>query len=334
MGHLLRTFIFARLSVLGCLAISSSDDRNRLEILPTAASRILRHEERQKQPSSLIQSASTPLELDPQVMGDIQSTTEIVQSGAGPTTTAIYAYGQGPAAGPAPNAIDLTPAPPSYYEPGPPGIPGPPGPPGPPGDPGPAEGYIYEPANETNHTGPLLTSEAGAGNTTSNATYQNLGVHTQSGYEIRGPQGAKGSKGLPGDKGDIGSQGFEGTMGDRGTTGPPGPRGARGKTGKSQHVDAPPKTWLYYAFAANGAFAILVLIVSYLEFVSNVHPFRYCFGGECCSEKCGGCGESFNGCCHSLTCGCCCRPRKKSMESDNWEGEGYGENYGGYEQKG
>lgn len=280
-------------------------------------------------PSALIQGAqqNTPLELEPSIAGQQASTTEIVQSGLGPTITAIYAVGGGPLGGPASNARDLTPAPPEYYEPGPPGPPGVAGPPGPPGDPGPVE---FENGTIDNESSPFLHNSAGGGAETTAIPLSN---YTQSGYEVRGPPGETGPPGYAGETGPIGSIGLEGDIGSRGWTGIPGPKGQRGLAGKRNHVNAPPKDWLYYAFAANGVIAVIILTYSYLEFVSKVHPLHYVFKGEMCSEKCGRTGESCGACCHCLTCGCCCRRRPKAAwqaESFGAPAEGEGEGEGEY----
>lgn len=296
--QVLRYFILARLASI-CLAVSTHDEaQNNLEITPGAhATRIVRNEKKGKKPSSLMQNGqgNPAMELNPDLMGDEASTTMIVQSGAGPTTTAIYAVGSGPLTGPAKNAIDLTPAPPNYYEPGPPGIPGPPGPPGPPGDPGPAEGGVGTSAPTTE--GPLLHSAAGV----SSVSAAPLGVHTQSGYEIRGPPGGPGPVGPQGEQGVIGSQGLEGALGERGMQGYPGPKGEHGIVGKRQHVNAPRTEWMYYAFAVNIVFAIIILVVSYVEFVKR-----------------------------SSISECCCGRRK---EASGGGGESWGEGYGGYENQ-
>jgi len=212
------------------------------------------------------------LELNPETMGDEASTTMIVQSGAGPTTTAIYAVGAGPLLGPAKNAIDLTPAPPNYYEPGPPGIPGPPGPPGPPGDPGPPEGFAT--GAPTTDDEPLLHSSA-----------THPGVHTQSGYEIRGPPGPPGPQGDAGPAGVIGSMGLEGEMGARGEQGFAGPKGESGPPGQNRHVNAPPKMWMYYGLAVNIIFGLIVLIMSYCQFVKRSSPKQKEGGGEAAWEQ-------------------------------------------------
>lgn len=303
MHHILTLLILSRLTSLGASTVSTTQEPQRhLEITPNAASRIVRAE--QMEGAALIENAqgNPALELNPAIMGAVASTTEIVMSGAGPTTTAIYAVGAGPLGGPAPNAIDLTPAPGSYYEPGPPGPPGPPGVSGPPGDPGPPEGWT---GNTTSDHGPILQSAAGGAG---GGGLKPVGAHTQSGYEVRGPPGDKGSLGSLGPQGEIGSTGLEGELGERGAQGPVGSKGEGGEPGKRRKANAPPKLWLYYAFGINGFIALVVLIMSYSEFVAKKGP------------------------CYHLTLQCCCSKSAKSVDQswgESWEGEGEG----GYEQQ-
>lgn len=273
MGVISRTLLLSG-ACFGVLAIPSTNEEHHLEVGPPAAMRIVRHE--RLAPESLIQEGATPMELEPNIIGESESTTNIVQSAAGPTTTAIYAVGAGPLTGPAGNARDLTPAPPNYYEAGPVGPPGIPGPPGPPGDPGPVE-YAGE-----NNSSPIFQSGNNGG-----APAPPLGVETQSGYEIRGPPGGPGSKGPPGSAGLIGSIGLEGQMGRRGWQGPPGPNGKKGGAGSRTGVKAVPFKWLYYAFAINGFIGLLILAYSYVEFVVKPEKgaFSYLFCCGCCRRK-------------------------------------------------
>merc|ERR1719199_908526 len=103
-----------------------------------------------------------PMELEPNILGQQESTTEIVESGGGPSTTAIYAVGSAPEVNEAPNAIDLTPAP-AELMPGLPGPPGPPGPAGAPGDPGPPEGETLAPTGAPGETTTERSYQMGAG---------------------------------------------------------------------------------------------------------------------------------------------------------------------------
>lgn len=273
MGLISRTFVVS-LASFGVLAIPTANEEHHLEVGPPAAMRIVRHETLAT--ASLIQGAqhSSPMELEPDVIGESESTTNIVQSAAGPTTTAIYAVGAGPLGGPASNAHDLTPAPPNYYEPGLPGPPGPSGPPGPPGDPGPIE-------YGDNHSSQIFHSSAGTHNG------KPLGTWTQSGYEIRGPPGGNGSIGPPGPQGEIGSIGLEGQMGRRGWQGPPGEKGKKGSAGSRTWVKAAPLNWLYYAFAINGGIGLIILAYSYAEFVAKPEggAFSYVFLCGCLRGK-------------------------------------------------
>lgn len=320
--HVLKAVLLARLAS----AVSNGAVPDHVEITPNAVSRIVRTQ--QSEGESLIQheAKNAPMELNPGIVGGAESTTNIVASGEGPTTTAIYAVGMAPAEGEAPNAIDLTTLPPELV-PGEPGPPGPPGPPGVPGDPGPAEG-------EEVTTTPFVMGNA--------AGVKPKNENTQAGYEIRGDPGARGPKGETGAQGLIGSIGLEGGLGPRGIAGPPGGKGEKGPMGPRTAPNTPTKSWLWGALAINLTIAFLVFIVSYIEFISEKKPMPYMFGGECCSEKCGSGGDSFNTCCFRLSCGICCRAKNpkghsqqagESWQGENWEGEGYGqEQYGGYEQ--
>lgn len=328
--------------ILGALLLVSSaaaihttplPSQHQVEISPHASSRIVRHELNEAASLAEVGGKFKPLELNPNIMGGANgaasaSTTEIVQSGEGPTTTAIYAVGSGPKGGEAPNAIDLTPAP-WAIKPGSPGPPGISGPPGPPGEPGPPEGQTLAPSTTPavkNTTAPLLGASA----------TKPLDANTQSGYEIRGPPGATGGKGHAGKKGALGSQGLEGNLGQRGPIGVEGEAGERGPPGARKFPHAPKLSMMWVALGINLFIAFVVFIMSYLEFVSEKKPIPYLFGGECCSSKCGRSGERFNGCFYRLSCGICCRPFKHQKAAGEYEGEGEGygeEQYGGYEQQ-
>lgn len=318
-------------NILGAvLFVSSAASQQHVEITPHASSRIVRHELGEAASLAEVGGKHHPLELNPNLMGAAgggasASTTEIVPSGEGPTTTAIYAVGAAPKGGEAPNAIDLTPAPWSI-KPGPPGPPGISGPPGPPGEPGPPEGQVAT----TTPAVPLLGASANA-----TVTKKPLNANTQSGYEIRGPPGAKGGKGRAGKQGAVGSQGLEGTLGDRGPNGTAGEAGERGPPGARKFPHAPKMHMMWVALGINLFIAFVVFIMSYLEFVSEKKPIPYLFGGECCSSKCGTSGDRFNGCFYRLSCGICCRPyNPHNKAAGEWEGEGYGEEqYGGYAQE-
>lgn len=326
--------------ILGALLVSSAaaihttplPSQHQVEISPHASARIVRHELNEAASLAEVGGKFKPLELNPNIMGGANgasaSTTEIVQSGEGPTTTAIYAVGSH-VAGEAPNAIDLTPAPGQAWsiKPGPPGPPGTSGPPGPPGEPGPPEGQVANSSSSKNATAPLLGASAGA---------KPLDANTQSGYEIRGPPGAPGAKGHAGKKGPLGSQGLEGNLGERGPIGVEGEAGERGHPGARKFPHAPKLDMMWVALGINLFIAFVVFIMSYLEFVSEKKPIPYLFGGECCSSKCGRSGERFNGCFYRLSCGICCRPMKASKAAGEYEGEGEGygeEQYGGWEQQ-
>jgi hypothetical protein len=241
-----------------------------------------------------------PLELNPaQLGGGDESTTVIVPVGEVPTTTAIYAAAAVPELGEARNAVDLTPAPSTWYEPGPAGSPGFPGPPGPPGPAAPVE---LE--KET------FTMGSSRSKNTSNS------ASTQSGYEIRGPPGRRGEKGPQGARGKKGSVGLEGELGERGPRGPVGEKGPQGPPGASRKADAVPQSYLYYGLAANLVIAFVVLCMSYGEFVAEEEPTAYLL--------------------RKLSCGICGRSKKGDAkgEEEAFEGEeNYeGEDYGGYEE--
>jgi len=247
-----------------CLAIAAMDKpQGHIEIFPDGAKRIIRTEEISLVERNSHLSRNDPLELNPGIVGMAETTTQIVESGGGPTTTAIYMSGFAPDAV-APNALN-TPRP--LYEPGPPGPPGPVGPPGPPGDPGPPEGG-EEVVNSTNAAAP-----------------KPLDANTQSGYEIRGPPGPAGVDGPQGDKGPIGTVGLEGGLGPRGPDGPPGYKGPPGPPGQRRYASAPPADYLYYGLGVNVTFAVMVFAWAYVEFVIGRPPGQYFSKCECCKRS-------------------------------------------------
>merc|ERR1719401_12477 len=249
-----------------CFSIATVDKlQSHIEILPTGAKKILRAEE-----ASLVERGDgTPMELNPGIVGQEETTTEIIESGGGPTTTAIYMSGFAPDADAvAPNALN-TPRP--LYEPGPPGPAGPPGLPGPPGDPGPPEGGEPAPASTPVPLGSVKTKP--------------LDANTQSGYEIRGPPGPPGPDGVPGAVGLDGSVGLEGDLGDKGRPGPPGEKGPAGPPGHRRHANVPPSDYLYYGLAGNVVFILMVFSWSYVEFVLQKPPGEYFRKCECCKRN-------------------------------------------------
>jgi hypothetical protein len=262
----LRVSVLTRIASFS-FAVSTTENlhplRSIIEISANAdthAARIIRHE--QAESSALIQEEAgarkfEPMELNPNILGDSQTTTEIVVSGEGPTTTMIYMSGEAPGPSTAsPNARNLEP----IYEPGAPGPPGVAGPPGPPGEPGPAAGGST--------LAPLVVP---VGNDA-----------TQSGYETRGDQGGVGAPGVHGYAGAAGSRGLMGDLGHRGHLGSPGPKGERGPPGKPNHANAAKTGWFICVVVINSVITLAVFVISYLEFVAGVQVSSYC---RCCSRK-------------------------------------------------
>jgi hypothetical protein len=85
--------------------------------------------------------------------------------------------------------------------------------------------------------------------------------------------------------------GLEGDIGIRGEQGFEGPKGEQGPAGKRRHVNAPPTTWMYYGLAINIFIAVVVLIMSYIEFVKRTTCSQMCCGGKKKAET--GEGEAF-----------------------------------------
>lgn len=129
-----------------------------------------------------------------------------------------------------------------------------------------------------------------------------------------GEVGEPGIQGPAGERGEPGSMGLAGEMGVRGGTGGVGPKGPRGPRGHRREANAPNKDWLWGVMAINIVFAGCIFFVSYVEFIYEKSPRKYIFGGECCHEKCGSCGDCFNHCCLGLSCGSCCTRRSKTVE--------------------
>lgn len=250
-------------------ASTTPHPHHHIEVTHAALARIVRHEQSERhEQSALIQEGARsqavmdPLELNPNVLGGGEgTTTEIVVSGEGPTTTAIYASGFAPGGAPKKNASSNARALEPIYEPGSPGPPGVPGPPGPPGDPGPAEGGAAG-ATTTTIAAPVIAND-----------------DSQSGYEVRGDAGPLGAPGVHGPKGAVGSRGLMGDLGHRGHLGPPGPKGEHGPPGRPSHANAVQYNWLIYVIVGNSVLTFIIFIVSYFEFVAGKNPCG------CCSRK-------------------------------------------------
>lgn len=325
---LLRLLVLARLSSLGSHAFSTTREPlaslGAVEISHQAQSRIVRHEQVPRGEGAFVESGDVgdDIEIMPSQMGgggvdDPLTNTFIVQSEVGATTTAIYATGYAPTVDADPNAIDVRPtaAPPVTAAPAPP-------PPAPVTEAPPADPLL-------NNAPPAPPPLMGSAPPAPPPVAAPLSIHTQSGFEVRGDAGKEGPAGDPGDKGGGGSDGLEGEIGMRGPRGPHGEKGESGPPGSSQHASAVPAGWMMYALWFNIVIAAVVFIYSYLEFICNKKPTTYLFGGEFCTSKCGRTGDSFNGCCWRMSCGCCCRPSIKTMDTgqeaygeDEWQGEG------------
>jgi len=348
---LLRLLVLARLSSLGSHAFSTTREPlaslGAVEISHQAQSRIVRHEQVPRGEGAFVESGNVgdDIEIMPAEIGgggvdDPLTNTFIVQSEVGATTTAIYATGYAPTVDADPNAIDVrsTAAPPVTAAPAPP----------PPTEAPPADPLLNNAVTEAPPADPLLNNAPpappppappplmGSAPPAPPPVAAPLSIHTQSGFEVRGDAGQEGPAGDPGDKGGRGSDGLEGEIGMRGPTGPHGEKGESGPSGSSQHASAVPAGWMMYALWFNIVIAAVVFIYSYLEFICNKKPTTYLFGGEFCTSKCGRTGDSFNGCCWRISCGCCCRPSIKTMDTGHGEeayagGEGQGEGEGGYE---
>lgn len=232
-----------------------------VQISPHATARIVR--QGSPQPESLAEVGIPNIleELNPEPINDGKTTTSIVHSGEGPTTTQIYAVGTAEsAAGRAKKARGIQYEP--IYEAGMPGRPGPPGLPGPPGPPG------------------LKKGETAAPTTTKNSHLAADDII------IAGAQGKAGLNGHAGAPGPLGSNGLMGELGHRGHLGNPGPKGPPGPSGHSGHAKAAPVGALIGVIIANSVIALIVFAVSYAEFVKGKDPVDFfckcgcCRGGE------------------------------------------------------
>jgi hypothetical protein len=72
--------------------------------------------------------------------------------------------------------------------------------------------------------------------------------------------------------------GLEGEIGIRGEQGFAGGKGESGPTGQRRHVNAPPTQWMYYGLAINIFIAVVVLTMSYIEFVKRSSCSQMCCG--------------------------------------------------------
>jgi len=301
----LKALLVSRLVSFGSSVATNHEASSRVEISPTASvSRIIRSHQHGDDSLLEVDADFAPVELEPGLVGSgagaaVQSSTSIVPAGAGPTTTDIVPVGA---------AVTTTK--------------------------GPSKGKT---ATTKKVSTTVKVGAAPVRVTTAPPLVASRKLATAQGdYEVRGPAGPKGDDGGPGPKGEQGLPGADGEAGPQGPQGLPGPPGPMGPKGPIAHANAPSKDWLWGALGINIFIALFVFVVSYIEFVKEKNPISYCFGGECCAEKCGRTGDRFNGCCFAISCGCCCRPAKGIQDGaeGEWQGEGNGEEtYGGYEQE-